>query len=220
MLDYWNPALHVGRRWDGAFLMPESITGEQYLREGPLLNTAGIALMYAVPRRSLRILGRPKSAFGAGELAPDEKRGLELYEALALDGLRKTVKGDTEQGKQLLQAAETRKKDLALSLAKAKQALRGGNPVLAGSIAASADAMCGGRLPACRDILKQVDSAAHKPILEAAGQYETHRWLIDSNPESRGVIEQTAARRDAGIHAAMERARRPGRESRGGAPLL
>jgi hypothetical protein len=203
MLDHWDPILHVSRRWDGGFLMPQSITGWQYLREGPLFNTSGLALTYATPRMGLLMLGAPWSVFGRREPPADVRRGLKLYEALADDELLKTVNATTSAGKQLHKASTMRKLDIKLSLEKARRALKKGNPVLARSIARNLDAMCGGKLPECHDILRKAES--RRTILDASKEYDKHRWLIYSNPESRLAIEELSRRRDVGIYAGLAR---------------
>ena len=41
MLDYWQWLLNVSRRWDGGFLLPESVIGKIYTYRGPILSTGG-----------------------------------------------------------------------------------------------------------------------------------------------------------------------------------
>ncbi|MHC4201433.1 MAG: DUF6288 domain-containing protein, partial [Planctomycetota bacterium] len=200
-LDHWKWMQHVGRRWDGAFLMPHSVTGTQYMFQGPIFNTGGAALVYGVPMKSLRIFGAPESVFGAGERPEWLARALELYQELEFDELRRTVKGDTPRGRQLLRAASAKEMDIAVSLEKAERALAEGNPVMARAVAAGLDAMCGGRLRRCRDILKEVESGKYRTILDAARRYDEHRWLVYTVPASREVIERLAASKDAGIYA-------------------
>jgi len=196
MLDHWTWLLHAGRRWDGGFLL--SHTG--YGQRGPVLITGGTALVYGVPNKSLRIFGAPESVFGAGKAPGVLKKGLKLYEKLKFDELREVVSNDTDLGRQLLKAAAAKEKNITTSLQKAEQALADGNPILAKSIAASLDGMCGGRLPQCAKLIKEAESDRYKPIYEAAGRYDRNRWSVHGLPECRKAMEEIAASPDAGIY--------------------
>jgi hypothetical protein len=204
-LRHWNWLLHVGRRWDGSFLLPHSVTNTQYMFQGPIFNTGGVALVFGVPNKHLRIFGAPRGVFGDVELPPDLERGLELYHKLDFDELRTAVSGESAMGRQLLEAARTRERDIALSLEAARKALEDGDPLKAKSIAASLDLMCEGRLPECGRIVRAADSPRFAAIRGAAAEFDRHRYLTFTNPESRRIIERLAASDDSGVYRGFAR---------------
>jgi len=118
MIEHWQWLLNVSRRWDGGFLLPESVIGKIYTYRGPILSTGGVVQMFAMPNRVLRIHGGSKSVFARQELPADIAQGLLDYRHCRFDELRKTVKPDTDLGRQLLTAADRKEKDLELSFAK------------------------------------------------------------------------------------------------------
>ncbi len=200
VLDHWNWFHHVSRRWDGAFHMPPDVTGQTYMFRGPVLNTGGGALVYGVPKKNLRIFGAPESVFGSAELSRALKRGLKLYQELKFAELRQKVQADTVLGKQLLDAASAKEKDVELSIRKAKQALEAGSPIMAKTIAMALSEMCDEQLPRCKELVKEAESDKYKSVLKAAEQYEKYRWTVNGLPECREAIKKIASSPSAGAY--------------------
>ena len=204
-LDHWNWLLHAGRRWDGGFHMPPSVTGNTYMFHGLISNTGGPAMLYGVPNRNLRIFGRTENVF-AGEKKPRQiTAGLKLYRDLKFDKLRETVTGDTPEARQLLKAAAMKERDLALTIKKAETELAGGNPLGARLIAKTLGALCEGRLERCDELVREADSDTCASIRRAAEIYEANRWIVYTRDAARKAIEKLAAAKDAGIYASLSR---------------
>jgi hypothetical protein len=203
MLDYWNWLYHVGRRWDGGFSFPASVTGGTYLYHGPIANTGCVGMVFGVPTASLRIFGRGESVFGTVALSPELRKGIERYHALDFAGVRAAVSDKTALGRQLLRAADARERDIAASLKSIKSALAAQNPVKAEVIARTLDAMCRGALPEARTLLAKARSETFAPVRDAAKVYNDHRFLVHSAPASLRKIQAVAKDKSAGIYRTL-----------------
>ncbi len=200
LLDHWNWLFHVGRRWDGGFSFPGSVTGGTYLYHGSVANTGCVGMTFGVPNRCLRILGKGESVFGDVNLSSDLKKGLKLYQASDFEELRKVVDNKTEFGKQLLKAADAKEQDIAASLKAIKSALTKFDPIKAQLTAETLDAMCKGDLPACKELLAESKSDKYAPARKAAEAYEANRFLIFTEPESRKIMEKMAGDKKSGTY--------------------
>lgn len=202
-LDHWNWLFHACRRWDGGFQLPGKSISSSYLTGyffGPLANTGFISLVYGVPNNCLRIFGKGESVFGTTRLSADLQKGVRLYRKLKFDELRQTVDDRGELGRQLLEAAEAKERDIAGCLRAARQALADGNPIKARTIAETLDAMCDGRLAEAKALLAESTSSEYAPIVAAGKTFEDHYFLIYTEPESRRAIEEIAADSKSGIY--------------------
>jgi len=83
-LDYQKWYYDLSRHWTGAITMlpyREALTrfdNSGYIEHGGDFCTGGMALVYALPRKRLRILGAPRSVFGA-ELSGELEEARDLY---------------------------------------------------------------------------------------------------------------------------------------------
>jgi len=206
MLGYWQWLLNVSRRWDGGFLLPESVIGKIYTYRGPILSTGGVAQLYAMPNRVLRIHDGRKSVFAKQHLPADLQKGIKLYRHCRFDELRQTVRPDSELARQLLAAAERKEKDLALSLAKMETAMVNLDFTLARRIWTDLDRYTRGEYAQRGGVnwrLKTAEGAA--AVSEAGKLYRRHRWLTYTSPEAREAFERLAADPKAGIYQQLAR---------------
>ncbi len=205
MLDYWKWLQNVARRWDGGFLLPESVLGG-YTNRGPILSTGGVAQLYALPAKSLRIHGAPKGIFAKQNLPTDLAEGVELYRDRKFNELRKTVKPTCAMARQLLAAADLKEKDLELTLAKFEAALEGGNATLARRITTDVDAYTkgeeSGRGSRNWRLATHEDTGA---VDAAATVYNRYKWLTYTHPGARAAFERLADDASAGVYQALAR---------------
>ncbi len=207
MLDHWGWLMNVSRRWDGGFLLPESIIGHIYTYRGPVLATGGMAQLYAMPGANLRIHGGPRSVFAAQKLPANIAKGVELYRDRKFDNLRKTVKSDSDLARQLLAAADRKEKDIELTLAKIEAAIAGNNLASASQMTTDLARFAGGgrdlRLGAFRWQIRTHKNAG--PLARARGLYERYKWLTYTHPKAREVFEKLAADPSAGPYQRLAR---------------
>jgi len=199
MLDYWRWLLDVSRRWDGGFLLPHSVTGLIYTFRGPILHTGAVARLYGLPRKNLRIVGAPRSIFAAQKLPASLTRGLQLYRDLQFGQLEAAVKPDGDLATQLLRAAEAKRRDIELSIEKARAALQARNPILARHVLEPLDAMCRGREPRVTKLLAEARSDRYAPVFEAEKVYDRHKWLASVYPKAREELTRLAGDPRLGI---------------------
>ncbi len=208
MVKHWQWMMNASRRWNGGFLAPESVIGSIYTFRGTLLSAGGLAQVYAVPARALRIHGAPKSVFAAGDLPGELTEGVKLYRALKFDELRKTVRPTSDLARQLLTAARRKEKDIELSLAKAAAAVEGDSPdpVLAMQIVNNLERFCGGVTePRVEAMRIRLTSNKYALIKAAARVYEEYKWLTYTYPKARAAFEKLAADDEAGIYQRLAR---------------
>lgn len=205
MVDYWQWLLNVSRRWDGGFLLPESIIGSIYTNRGPLLATGGVASVFALPNRALRVHGAPRSVFGRTDLPRPLAEGVRLYREMRFDDLEKAVRPDSAEARALLRAARARRQDIELSFRKARRALDEGDPVLARHVLEALDRSCGGREPRVQPLLAEASSDRSAPVLRAAAVYEKYKWLTYVSPEAKRQFEQLAGDPNAGVYRTLAR---------------
>jgi len=208
MMKHWQWMMNASRRWNGGFLAPESVIGPIYTFRGTLLSAGGLAQVYAVPGRALRIYGAPKSVFAAGDLPAELAKGVELYRALKFAELRKAVKPTSDLARQLLAAAGRKEKDIELSLAKARAAVEGDSPdpVLAMQIVRNLERYCGGVTePRVEAMRVHLTSDKYALVKAAARVYEEYKWLTYTYPKARKAFEKLAADDEAGIYQRLAR---------------
>jgi hypothetical protein len=207
MLDHWRWLMNVSRRWDGGFLLPESIIGHIYTYRGPVLATGGMAQLYAMPSARLRIHGGPKSIFAAQYLPENIKKGIELYRGRKFDQLRKTVKPASDLARQLLAAADSKERDLKLTFAKIETAITAGD--LAGAMQMTNDLARytgGDRDLKLGGIRWRINTHKNASALGAAhGLYERYKWLTYTHPKAREAFEKLASDPKAGPYQALAR---------------
>ncbi len=206
MLDHWRWLMNVSRRWDGGFLVPESVIGHIYTYRGPMLATGGLAQVYAMPAAALRIHGAPKGVFAKRDLPAELAEGVKLYRDRKFDELRKTVKPTSALAKQLLAAADRKEKDIELTLAKFEAALAGGNVVLAGRITRDFDRYTGGEEPGRGSRNWRIRTSEDAPSVGAAATvYRRYKWLSYTHPGARAAFEKLAADPGAGVYQKLAR---------------
>jgi len=200
MLDHWTWLMNLSRRWDGGFLLPESVIGHIYTYRGPVLATGGMAQVYAMPSRRLRIHGGPKSVFAAQPLPADIKKGIGLYRDRKFTELRKTVKPTSDLARQLLAAADRRQKDLELTFAKIEAAIEADDLALATQVVTDLARYTGGaRELQLGGIRWRIKTHKNAPALaKARGLYERYRLLTYTHPKAREAFEKLAADPTAG----------------------
>lgn len=208
MLDYWGWLLNVSRRWDGGFLVPESIIGKIYTYRGPMLATGGLAQLYAMPNRALRIHGGLRSVFAKQDLPAELAKGVLLYRDRKFDELRKSVKPTSSLARQLLAAADRKEKDITLTLDKIETAMNGGNLALASQMANDLSRLTYNgrdihRLGALRWQIRIHKDAG--TLANARELYERNKWLTYTDAEARQVFEKLAADPKAGIYQQLAR---------------
>jgi len=205
MLDHWAWLMNVSRRWDGGFLLPESVIGSIYTYRGPVLATGGMAQVYAMPRRTLRIHGAPKGVFASRDLPAELARGVELYRQREFAELRKTVQPTGDLARQLLTAADWAEKDIERTFAKIDAAMAGGDPALARQLAGDLDRYTGGNHPGFEGMRWRLSSANTETIDLARKLYDRYRWLTYTHPKAREAFENLAADPNAGVYRALAR---------------
>jgi|GEM_PF-1871807 len=206
MIEHWQWLLNVSRRWDGGFLLPESVIGKIYTYRGPILSTGGVAQMFAMPSQSLRIHGGPKSVFARQELPSDITQGLLHFRHCRFDELRETVKADTDWGRQLLTAADRKEKDLELSFAKLEACIESRDFTLAQRIWNDLDRLTIGEHPKRGSYNWRLSTTEGIGDVSTARKiYERHRWLTYTSREAREAFERLAADPKTGIYQQLAR---------------
>jgi len=205
MLDYWTWLINVSRRWDGGFLLPESVIGSIYTYRGMVLSTGGMAQVFAMPGRVLRIHGAPKGVFAARDLPPTLRKGIELHRRREFDELRKTVKPTSDLARQLLAAAARAEKDIELTAARIDAALADGNPALASQMAHDLDRYTGGNHPLLEGMRWRIRTGTPASVDAARKLYERYRWLTYTLPKAREAFEKLAADPEAGVYQRLAR---------------
>ncbi|NQU22803.1 MAG: hypothetical protein HQ567_16110 [Candidatus Nealsonbacteria bacterium] len=206
MLDHWQWLLDVSRRWDGGFLLPESVIGKIYTYRGPVLSTGGVAQLYAMPNRVLRIHGGPKSVFAAQELPVDLEKGIELYRSRRFDELRAVVKPNSEHARQLLAAADRQEKDLELSFAKLESAIARLDFTLARRVWTDLDRFTRGEHPRRGSYNWRINTTEGAADVAAAEKlYRRHKWLTYTSPAAREAFERMATDPKAGVYQKLAR---------------
>lgn len=208
MLEHWKWLLNVSRRWDGGFLVPESVIGKIYTYRGPVLSTGGLAQLFAMPNRVLRIHGGPKSVFAKQQLPADLVKGVQLYKDRKFDELRKTVKPDSPMARQLLAAADRYEKDLDRTMDRIEQCTANGAHTLARKMIDGLHQRTGNdrelyRLGGLAWRLKIHKDAGKLALAQA--QYERNKWLTYTDVEARQVFEALAADDSAGYYQQLAR---------------
>ena len=115
----------LARTWQGGLTNqpnPENLSGRTpgtYSWDGAESTTGGMALLYALPRRTLRILGAEPSVFGR-KLPPPLAKARALYEARKWDELAPCLAAlpaeHKRMGQQLARAARRLRQSVTLSL--------------------------------------------------------------------------------------------------------
>ncbi|TFG87232.1 MAG: hypothetical protein E4H17_03525, partial [Gemmatimonadales bacterium] len=205
MLDYWTWLMNVSRRWDGGFLLPESIIDAIYTYRGPILSTGGMAQVYAMPARALRIHGAPKGIFAARDLPDDLAKGVALFHARKFDELRKTVKPTGDLARELLAIAGRAESDIELTLDKIDAALADGNPALARQMALDLDTCTGGQDPRMQFVIQRTRVAESSPLDMAGKLHERYKYLTYTHPPARQAFEKLAADPNAGVYQRLAR---------------
>lgn len=81
--DHWRWYYELARTWDGGMVGQPFLgwgeAGMKYRALGTSATTGGMAMFYALPRRSLRILGKARGPFGAAS-PPSLAKARELYD--------------------------------------------------------------------------------------------------------------------------------------------
>ncbi len=208
MLDHWRWLLNVCRRWDGGFVVPESVIGKTYTFRGPALSTGGLVQVFAMPNRVLRIHGGPKSVFAKQKLPADLAKGLALYRARKFDELRKTVKPASRLSRQLLAVAGRYEKDLDMTMDRIEQATADGSHAVAREMISALQQRTDNargmyRLGGLGWRLKIHKDAAKLAL--AQEQYERNKWLTYTDAEAREVFEALAADDSAGHYQRLAR---------------
>ena len=174
-MDYQKWYYDLCRAWDGGVVsLPnkENLSGRtpgSYTYCGPESTTGGLALVYAMPRKKLRIFGAPRGVFGrqkkpAGDLA--EAR--TLFVAKKWPALKACLarcakkKGASERDKQLLAqlraALERQTASVSLTAAVIERDIRVGDVYRASVLLKGLDRLLGKdhvKLPAIRESLKK-----------------------------------------------------------------
>jgi len=206
LVEHWQWLLNVSRRWDGGLLLPESVIGKIYTYRGPILSTGGVAQLYAMPNRVLRIHGGGKSVFAKQELPAELEKGIELYRHCRFDELRQTMKSDSKQARQLLAAADQKEKDLALSFAKIESSMANLDFTLARRVWTDLDRYTRGEHPRRGGYQWRINTTEGAAAVSGAGKiYRRHRWLTYSSQEAREAFERLAADPKAGIYQTLAR---------------
>ena len=207
MLDHWTWLMNVSRRWDGGFLLPESVIGHIYTYRGPVLATGGMAQVYAMPSRRLRIHGGPRSVFAAQDLPADVSKGLELYRDRKSAELRRTVKPSGGLARQLLAAADRREKDLELTLAKIEAALAGDDLALAKQLTSDLARYTGGAKDLGLGSFRwRIGTHENATALATAHElYKRYKWLTYTHPKAREAFEKLASDPNAGPYQKLAR---------------
>ena len=208
MLDHWKWLLNVCRRWDGGFMVPESVIGKIYTFRGPVLSTGGLVQVYAMPNRVLRMHGAPKSVFAKQELPKHLAKGVALYQEGAFEELRQLVKPDSPMARQLLGAADTFEKDLEMTMDRIEEATANGNHALARRMIADLrqrtdNARGNYRLGSLSWKLKTHPGGGKFALAQT--QYERNKWLTYTDAEAREVFEALAADDSAGYYQRLAR---------------
>jgi len=206
MIEHWRWLLNVSRRWDGGFLLPESVIGKIYTYRGPILSTGGVVQMFAMPNRVLRIHGGSKSVFAKQALPADIAQGLLHYRHCRFDELRKTVKPDTDPGRQLLTAANRKEEDLELSFAKLESCIETLDFTLAQRIWNDLDRYTIGEHPRRGSYNWRLSTSEGVGEVAVARKiYRRHRWLTYTSREARDAFEKLAQDPKAGIYQQLAR---------------
>ena len=151
-LDHQRWYYDLARTWDGGLVCqpnPENLSGRTpgiYTWCGPEYTTGGMALFYALPRKTLRILGAPHSAFGRDVPAPVAK-ARALYEGRKWDELAAAVAalpaGQRPLGEQLRAAARRQRESVTLTLEAIENDIREGDVYRASELLESLERLVG-----------------------------------------------------------------------------
>lgn len=215
-MDYWSWYYDLSRTWDGGFLSLPSPGGTQYTQRGVFLSTGGLALAYTVPLKSLRILGGPRSVFGARDLSATLMKGLQLYDELGFGELEALLSSYLERerpeanssvrlhAQQLLAAARAKKHTIEHTLRKADRAFRLRHPGLAKRMLEDLDILTHGQLPRVRELLREARSPKYASIFEAEKVYNKHvGGIFHLYPPARRALKELASDPGAGYFSQL-----------------
>ncbi len=209
LVDYWEWLINLSRQWDGGFLVPESIIGKIYTFRGQALSTGGMAMVFAMPNRTLRMHGGPKSVFAKQEKLSDElTEGLELYKTLKFDQLRKTVKPTSDLARQLLAATDRKQADIKLTIERIEKAKLAGNLDLARTMNSNLDLATGGYEPnrGGRNFwISRIEGVDVAKIDRAQIIYESNKWLTYTSAKAKQAFESLANDPAAGVYRRLAR---------------
>ena len=206
MMDHWQWLMNVSRRWDGGFLLPESVIGKIYTYRGPVLSTGGVVQAYAMPNRVLRIHGGPKSVFAKQELPTELEKGIELYQSRRFEELRQAVQPNSDHARQLLAAADRREQDIELSFARIESSMVERDFTMARRIWMDLDRYTQGEHPRRGSYHWRINTTeGSAEVATAEKLYRRHRWLTYTSPEAREAFERLAADPKAGIYQELAR---------------
>jgi len=206
--EHWKWLYNLSRRWDGGFLVPLSVIGKSYTMRGPILSTGGLALSFAMPDRQLRIFGAPKSVLSKRDHSPEIRKAVSLLDDCEFGEIHKLLRDSRgADARSLLEIAARKRRDIALSIARAEHSLVNGNPYLTTTIlknlehytAGKSRAMIGNMQWRLGHTLKNTGIGA------AAGEYNYHKWLTYTDLGARRAFEQLAADDDLGIYQKLAR---------------
>ena len=188
--DHWRWYYELSRTWDGGMVgQPYLGWGEAGMKYRAMCTpstTGGMAMFYALGKRSLRILGKAKGPFGA-EAPASLQAARALYDkkdwpalTAALD---KYVKGpgrsaaDKHMAERMRAAAENARKDVEVTLARAARHIKGSPIIFKG-------------IYECSEWVKSVDRyGAASPELDKlkATIAENTRWVDEGRRFADGL---------------------------------
>jgi hypothetical protein len=169
----------LGRRWDGGFKYlpnPENLTGFTGFEGKPDAVTGGYGLVFALPWRSLRILGADKCPFSS-DVHPFLRNGVALYKEKKWDAFdawaarwrwKRVASGARKQSRALLAKRDNIKKQIAWTLAAveekaAKGALPRSEIVRARAMLKAVERLAGTELDAARRLRARLDAVRETP---------------------------------------------------------
>jgi len=207
-VDSWRWGMDVFRRWDGGFLVPFSVIGKIYTSRGPMLSTGGLSLMYAMPDKKIRILGGKKGLFSRHNYSSEFKKAIDLYRDGDFVALRKMIKPDSPDNKELLRLADRKEEDIKLTMAKAEKALVvEGNFALAKALSLQIRRYTRGKANGLSRgfdwRLKGADGIGEYSRAQAL--YEPNKLLTYTDLEARQVFEEIAGEDNVGYYQGLAR---------------
>jgi hypothetical protein len=184
-LDYQRWYYDLARTWDGGLICqpnPENLSGRtpgSYTWCGIPFTTGGIGLVYALPLKSLRILGAAPSVF-SGKLPAPLEAARTLYEQRKwkeLDAALAKLDGDP-RARQLAEATKRQRRSVELTLRALEGHIREGDVYRASELLKSLERLLGKDCPELADAQKLM-AANGRWVEEGRKYYEAWSALRD-----------------------------------------